>query len=180
MGFSAEGMIDIFKNLGDNIIGAEIGVCRGRNIKAVLDRCPNIRKIYGIDPWASYPAIDAQTSIDNYIIAKKTLSSYMLDDNVELIKTTSLNAATTLFKDNFFDFVYIDGDHSEEAVFCDLHAWWPKVKSTGILCGHDFRPKDIAVRRAVKDFVNTILKNAIVIETKHHSWYIKKYNCGVQ
>ena len=35
------------------------------------------------------------------------------------------------------DFLFIDGDHSQEAVDADLSAWLPKVKSSGIVAMHD-------------------------------------------
>jgi predicted O-methyltransferase YrrM len=35
------------------------------------------------------------------------------------------------------DFLFIDGDHDEEAVEADLSAWLPKVKPGGILAMHD-------------------------------------------
>jgi len=35
------------------------------------------------------------------------------------------------------DFLFIDGDHSEEAVDADLSAWLPKVKPGGIVAMHD-------------------------------------------
>jgi len=35
------------------------------------------------------------------------------------------------------DLVFLDGDHSREAVHADLDAWGPRVKRGGILCGHD-------------------------------------------
>ena len=35
------------------------------------------------------------------------------------------------------DFVFIDADHSEESCFADIQAWYPKIKKTGMLLGHD-------------------------------------------
>lgn len=171
MGFSGEGMVPVLKALGDNLIGVEVGVCKGVNIKNLLDKCHNIRKIYGIDPWIEYPAIDSKTNKSNYITAKQVLSSYMLDDNIKLLKMKSLDAIK-LFDDNYFDFVYVDGDHAYEAALSDMQAWWSKVKSGGILSGHDYRPCDIEVRKAVKDF--SIEMGLKIHETEFYSWYFNK------
>ena len=35
------------------------------------------------------------------------------------------------------DFLFLDGDHSEEAVESDLSAWLPKVKPGGVVAMHD-------------------------------------------
>jgi hypothetical protein len=44
-------------------------------------------------------------------------------------------------RDDFFDFVYLDGNHSEVMVAQELRAFWPKVKKGGLLCGHDFEDR---------------------------------------
>lgn len=57
------------------------------------------------------------------------------DKNCSIIRATSREAARE-FDDNFFDFVFIDGDHSYEGVKEDIHLWLPKTKK--LLCGHDY------------------------------------------
>jgi predicted O-methyltransferase YrrM len=77
-----------------------------------------------------------------------------------------------LFPDEFFDFIFIDADHSYEAVVKDIQSWWPKIKKGGIFAGDDFIPEDgdiwlinhdtgvseyagkFGVRRAVTEFGN--------------------------
>ncbi len=53
------------------------------------------------------------------------------------------------FNDGAFDFVYIDADHSYEAVKRDIAAWLPKIKPGGIIAGHD-RVRE-GVHRAVAE-----------------------------
>lgn len=57
--------------------------------------------------------------------------------------------AATFFKDGFLDFVYIDADHTYEAVVADINDWKGKVKKGGYIAGHDFYMDDVA--RAVRD-----------------------------
>jgi hypothetical protein len=47
-------------------------------------------------------------------------------------------AAAQLYDDRSLDFVFIDADHAYAAVARDIDAWRPKVKSGGLLAGHDF------------------------------------------
>ena len=50
---------------------------------------------------------------------------------------TSMEAVAN-FDDNSLDFVYIDGLHTFDAVMLDLIFWSPKVRSGGIVAGHDY------------------------------------------
>ena len=174
MGFSAQGMVEIIKTLGNNIIGCEIGVDRGNNIKCLLDICSNVRKIYAIDPWAEYtdqvfyPGAERERRYHETLV---NLRSYIFDDCVDILRMPSLKAVD-LFPDGYFDFVYIDGDHSYKACLDDCRAWWPKVKPGQILSGHDFRAKDTDVREAVYKFASEVNKS--VVEAEYISWYIRK------
>ena len=56
------------------------------------------------------------------------------------------------------DVVFLDGDHSYEAVCDDIKLWVPHIKSGGILCGHDYR--FTPVQRAVKEFgIDAAIRN---------------------
>jgi len=48
------------------------------------------------------------------------------------------------------DLVYIDGDHTYEAVYRDLNAWQPLLNANGIICGDDWSWP--AVQKAVNQF----------------------------
>jgi predicted O-methyltransferase YrrM len=60
----------------------------------------------------------------------------------------SLAAAET-FPDGSLDLVFIDADHSYQAVKADIAAWRPKVKPDGILCGHDCELRATAANRPI-------------------------------
>lgn len=58
------------------------------------------------------------------------------------------------YGDHSLDAVFIDADHTYEAVKADIEAWLPKVKHGGILAGHDFcefAPMNFGVVRAVQE-----------------------------
>lgn len=46
--------------------------------------------------------------------------------------------AAPQFADESVDVVWIDGDHSYDAVTADIQAWWPKVKPGGWMGGDDY------------------------------------------
>ena len=45
--------------------------------------------------------------------------------------------AAPLIEDNL-DYVYVDARHDYCAVMDDLQAYWPKIRSGGLLAGHDY------------------------------------------
>ncbi len=53
-----------------------------------------------------------------------------------VIKAKSVDAAAEV-PDASLDFVFIDADHVEESVRADILAWRPKIRSGGVLAGHD-------------------------------------------
>lgn len=70
-----------------------------------------------------------------------------LEDIIKPMRMDSLEAASKL-SNGSVDFVYIDAEHTEDAVRNDINAWRPKLKPSGIIAGHDiFGPE---VRAAVK------------------------------
>lgn len=81
------------------------------------------------------------------------LSKLGLRDYVTPIKMAS-NKAVNLFADNSIDFLFIDADHSYEGVKRDIQMWIPKVRSGGVIAGHDYDWE--GVKKAVDElFANT-------------------------
>jgi hypothetical protein len=125
----------LFKELKFKV-GAEIGVERGGYSKVLCEANPGV-KLYCVDPWLAYSEYTdhvKQSKLDGfYDEAKERLKDF----NCAIIKKTSMDAVRT-FKDNFLDFVYIDGNHRLENAIEDIVFWSKKVKPGGIISGHDF------------------------------------------
>ena len=87
-----------------------------------------------------------------------------IGDRVSIYAMTSLEwARIAAGSEISYELVYIDADHSYQAVAADLRAYWPLVTAGGWLCGHDYtitteRCVDpshydgIGVRQAVDEF----------------------------
>jgi len=125
-----------------SIKGIEVGVRYGDNAVSMLKGHPNLY-LYLVD---SYKETDCPTAYEKTIDNLKPYSS-----RVRLIVDESVKAAAA-FPDKFFDYVYIDGDHTLDGVNRDLDAWFPKVKDNGIFAGHDYWEKNVcsAVQRFVR------------------------------
>ena len=90
-------------------------------------------------------------------------------DKVTVIIAESVRAAQ-LFANNSLDFVFIDGDHAEEAVVLDINTWWPKLKKGSMLAGHDFATGVGGVRQAL----DRCLAGKYRVDEPSYCWYVIK------
>jgi predicted O-methyltransferase YrrM len=69
--------------------------------------------------------------------------------------------AVSQFEDESLDVVFIDLTHTYESVKEDIGLWLPKVKSGGILSGHDYEDSWPGVVKAVDEMLpkRTIMEN---------------------
>jgi hypothetical protein len=59
------------------------------------------------------------------------------EDRVMIIQNFSTNAASK-FPDEYFDWIYIDAQHTYKACYEDMEAWWPKLRHGGLFSGDDY------------------------------------------
>lgn len=132
------GLVDIITERGPGQRGIEIGVQTGLNSYMLLEFCPNIEKIVGIDPYLSYKDWDKVVPQSDQDHAFKVFSENWqhMKNRFELVKQGS-NDAAKLLKDDSYDFIFVDGDHCLRQVLNDLDNYVPKVKNGGIIAGHD-------------------------------------------
>lgn len=104
-------------------VGAKVGVRMGNfAYHALLPTEPS--QLYLIDPWEVF----------NDYMYEKVSRMFAPCENVEILRMKPEDAVT-LFPDEHFDYVYVDGEHSYEAVMSDLSNYLPKVKVGGYLIG---------------------------------------------
>jgi len=155
------------------IIAVEIGVRAGHNALAMLNEM-NIRTLFLVDPYFPY---DDGGVYQTERMQKKNMIE-MLDRLAEHCEKTILlfqksEKAVELFPDKYFDYLYIDGEHSYEGVMKDLELWHPKVKDEGILAGHDYNSLVAwpGVTKAVKEFAGK--RNLSIINCRDSDWLIE-------
>jgi|TARA_R110000803_G_C11910599_1_gene313191 predicted O-methyltransferase YrrM len=71
-------------------------------------------------------------------------------DNIVLHEDYSFEVVKQ-FKDKSLDFVYIDGDHTYSSIKRDIILFQPKLKSRGIIAGHDYNLPCVEVKKAVDE-----------------------------
>lgn len=136
---STRGLAPYIKRLGDNVVGLEIGTCRAESTAYLLDKCPNINKLYTVDPYKAYMDWNGEITqevLDKFMeVAKKNLKPF--GDRVIMIREASGDALDN-FDGNVFDFIFVDGDHSYDATLADCENYYPYLKKGGLFCGHDY------------------------------------------
>ena len=93
------------------------------------------------------------------------------NSKVRIIRDYSVNAAK-MFDNEYFDFVYLDGDHGYEAVLKDLETWYPKLKKFGVMCGDDYGNMHLPVIEAVSEFVYEH-KLLVTCSEDRQFWFVK-------
>jgi hypothetical protein len=129
--------------------GIEIGVAAGDNSLSILQEL-SIEKLFLIDPYVPYEfdgrIWDAST---DYAIAHTKLAGY---PQIVWLQKTSESAIREFQNEEAVDFVYIDGNHSYEAVKKDIRLYYPLIRENGLIGGHDYSPYTESVMRAVNEF----------------------------
>lgn len=116
--------------------GAELGVEKGILFEMLLKSNPQLFLI----------GVDVFPVLHRFQRCEAIAEQY--DDRARLVRMTT-HEASKEFPDEWLDFVFIDADHSEDAVLDDIRCWKPKVKPGGWLGGHDYNDKFRGVVRAV-------------------------------
>lgn len=114
---------------GKNIV-LELGTFYGRS--AILLSL-KAEKVYTIDLFTGRP------DYPNYCYASvlRSIARYRKTDNIEVLKG-SFSDFKNKFNNDMFDVLFIDGQHTHEAVSCDFEMFYPKVKSGGFILFHDY------------------------------------------
>jgi len=148
-------LFESMKRVPNRGVVVEIGSWTGKSsiklARGIKEYCQKTRlfcvDFFDHDYYTRTPGLkEAAAGRDICEVFKKAMKKYPHT----LIMETS-EAASHLFEPSSVDFIFIDADHSYEAVKKDIEAWLPKVKADGVLCGHDYYPYKYGVKRAVDE-----------------------------
>lgn len=123
---------EMLKRLQKNQICAEIGVDKGEFTSKII-RYTTPKKLHLIDSWNDPPRYHqglAELVKGKYATQiKKRLVEVNIGDSVEVLKE---------FEDEYFNWVYLDTDHSYTRTASELMILNLKVKRDGFILGHDY------------------------------------------
>jgi hypothetical protein len=114
----------------------EVGVRDGAHLREMLVPC--LHEVHAVDMWRE----TGKRSENDACLSQSELDAQykavgQIDRRVTVVRSPSITAAIS-YPPEYFDFVYIDADHTEEAVSADLRVWWNRVRRGGVLAGHDY------------------------------------------
>lgn len=129
---------------------AEIGVAYGLHATHILSSFPDIRYV-GIDPYL--PGYDPSDVFERDVAkgyqTEPDQAFESLFTDVEELLTKNFPGRATILRepsemahtkigDDSLDLVFVDGNHTFEAVQSDIRNWFPKIRSGGLLIGDDW------------------------------------------
>jgi hypothetical protein len=141
----------------------EIGVREGNTFSSRINVVK--QKSVAIDCWDLFETPSQNDMGRSREEAKnqyqKLLNANLNNPKVEIIKSFSNNVdIVNKFNDDYFDLIFIDGDHSYDGAKEDLNKWWSKCNT--LFCGHDYMlTKTVwnGVTCGVKDAVDEFVEN---------------------
>jgi hypothetical protein len=144
----------------------ELGCWKGKSSCYLLVEAFNSNKkfdIYFIDTWAgSKPHLDPNDKAcyepglaEDEDFVYKIFCNNVNDVNYPktIIRSDTFDAVRE-FENNSIQFLFIDTEHEYEHVNKELHMWYPKVQSGGLICGHDYFWEP--VKKAVDEFFDKL------------------------
>lgn len=171
--------------LGNKVDVVELGAWVGKSAMAIAGAMPLgvDYLIHCVDQWAfpkgdhlwmTKPMADAcmrrvEAGDQDPIFSqfRKNVEPLINRGRLHYYRNTTDDQAKQWNGDSFIDIIYIDADHSCEAVTQDLTDWVPKVKAGGLIIGDDYRAFE-SVREAVDKFFPNGVK------TLGNLWYVTK------
>lgn len=123
----------------------EIGTWKGRSTAALAEHTNGV--VYTIDHFGGSPDLHAtrmkecvETPGSVEAAARRNLAEFVAAGKVVIIAEDSRLGVCVLLDllgGRFADMVFIDGDHTRQAVEDDIRRYAPFLRPGGMLCGHD-------------------------------------------
>jgi len=135
--------------------GVEIGVRHGDHAQLLLSKWWKCQRFVLVDAYRGQPLLQNtqnQSWFDNSF--NKMLRKRIIRRNCQTNFREALlhprcqiqlwlcrdlsHDCVNRYADQSFDFIYLDALHDRKSVLRDLRTWWPKLRSGGIMAGHDY------------------------------------------
>jgi predicted O-methyltransferase YrrM len=170
--------IDVNKYRDKPINYLEIGTFYGANLLSVAETYGSHMdsRLYCIDPWIDYEDYpeykNEQSTI--YETFLSNIEKSASKDRIVINRGYS-NSEIPKFEDNFFDIIYIDGNHEPEYVLEDAVLSFRKLKKDGIMIFDDYGwgGPDLT-QRGIDGFISGYHKRIQNLGQKNSQVFVRK------
>jgi len=167
--------------------GVEIGVRKG-HFSHLLLRNLSLKKLYLVDPWevgadkngitpdygGDLKLPTAYSTNEDLQGVEKLFCQEIKEGKVVIWKGFSYDVIPA-FPNDYFDFMYIDACHLYECVKADIQDCLPKLRPSGLLCGHDYTPNPhFGVIKAVDEFLETNKQFKWKLRSPEGDWALQR------
>jgi len=169
--FSRWNLTKMFRTLGYRS-GAEIGVERGKYSERICRQNPGVFLLC-VDTWAVYEGSRHRLPQEKHDRIYAEARARLAPLNTKMVRGFSMDVVRDIPIESL-DFVYIDANHAFDYVMQDIIEWSKRVRSGGIVAGHDFyRFRRAGVVNAVQAYVEAhgIKEWFLTNEGKAKSWF---------
>jgi hypothetical protein len=146
---------DLLDRLPKDLKIVELGVFKGEFSEEIYKRM-NPKELYLVDIWkGEFGSGDKDGNNHTVVKDMKDVylnlkNKYAHHDNIFIYRKNTIDFLNSV-SDDYFDMIYVDADHSYEAVTKDMELSFLKLKNSGILAGHDYI-KNTEIEAAVNNF----------------------------
>jgi hypothetical protein len=176
----------ILSRVPHDCVCAELGVYKGDFSERIL-KATQPRKLHLVDPWkwqpdptyerSLYGAARGQSQANMDAIYEGVLRRFRsgIDSKVVEVHRQASAECSARFPNDYFDWIYIDGDHQYEFVKLDLEMYLPKVKPQGLIAGDDYGAPgwwQDGVSKAVDEAVSSGRLEKLLVE--NHQFLLRK------
>lgn len=148
----------------------EIGSYKGKSTTylALGSQAGNGAKVWAVDPWdlpgnePGRPSLGF-TNPEVRVAFEQQLENAGVRSMVTAVQAFSVDAAADWKKSKKIGLLFVDGDHTAEAITADLEAWTPYLGSGAVVAFDDLdTPKNPGVRKVI----NKLIKDGADIEVR--------------
>ena len=135
---------------------AEVGIGYGLHAEQILQNT-SVERLYLIDPMTFYPNDGFATDVINFggfelLVQNIIICLGSFSDRYVWFRQPSTSISNEQIPAESLDLVFIDADHSYNAVKADLPFWFSKVRKGGWLLGDDYASCCPGTTKAVDEF----------------------------
>jgi len=156
--------------------GLELGVWDGQHAEWVCQLNPEV-ELLCVDAWERFAVKVNHPSPSRFVREQQKARQRLAPYRTTILPMFSDEAAA-LVQDRSLDFIFIDASHGYLDVLCDITRWAPKIKSGGIVSGHDYEttvlgwPPENGVKEAVHTYIGSegIAPVYVLMGTSRDRW----------